>query len=200
MMPKMDGYEFCIKLKENLKTSHIPILMLSAKTMSDDWIKGIESGADVYINKPFKTDILKTQLKRLITSRQILFDKYSSGTNTFTTPTHTSSLDKEFIAKVLRFINENIQDSQLGVESLAEELLLSRSQLYRKIKALTGQTANEFIRKVRLLKAKELIEGGYDSIGEIGFKVGFSSPSYFTKCFKAEFGMLPTEIDKSDNL
>lgn len=200
MMPKMDGYEFCIKLKENLKTSHIPILMLSAKTMNDDWIKGIESGADVYINKPFKTDILKTQLKRLITSRQILFDKYSSGTNTFTTPTHTSSLDKEFIAKVLRFINENIQDSQLGVESLAEELLLSRSQLYRKIKALTGQTANEFIRKVRLLKAKELIEGGYDSIGEIGFKVGFSSPSYFTKCFKAEFGILPTEIDKSDNL
>lgn len=199
MMPKMDGYEFCIKLKENLKTSHIPILMLSAKTMSDDWIKGIESGADVYVNKPFKTDILKTQLKRLITSRKILFDKYSSGTNTFTTPAHTSSLDKEFIAKVLKYINENIQDSQLGVESLAEELFLSRSQLYRKIKALTGQTANEFIRKVRLLKAKELIESGYDSIGEIGFKVGFSSPSYFSKCFKAEFGVLPTEVAKSEN-
>ena len=200
MMPKMDGYEFCVKLKENLKTSHIPVLMLSAKTMSDDWIKGIESGADVYVNKPFKTEILKTQLKRLITSRQILFDKYSSGTNTFTTPTHTSSLDKEFIGKVLKYINENIQDNQLGVESLAEELFLSRSQLYRKIKALTGQTANEFIRKVRLLKAKELIENGYDSIGEIGFKVGFSSPSYFSKCFKAEFGMLPTEIDKPDNV
>lgn len=200
MMPKMDGYEFCIKLKENLKTSHIPVLMLSAKTMSDDWIKGIESGADVYVNKPFKTEILKTQLKRLITSRQILFDKYSSGTNSFTTPTHTSSLDKEFIAKVLKFINENLQDSQLGVESLAEELFLSRSQLYRKIKSLTGQTANEFIRKVRLLKAKELIENGYDSIGEIGFKVGFSSPSYFTKCFKAEFGILPTELNKPNDV
>lgn len=199
MMPKMDGYEFCAKLKENLKTSHIPVLMLSAKTMSDDWIKGIESGADVYMNKPFKTNILKTQLTRLIKSRQILFDKYTSGTNTFTTPTHTSSLDKEFIAKVLKYINENIQESQLGVESLAEELFLSRSQLYRKIKALTGQTANEFIRKIRLLKAKELIENGYDSIGEIGFKVGFSSPSYFTKCFKTEFGVLPTEMKRPEN-
>ena len=199
MMPKMDGYEFCAKLKQNLKTSHIPVLMLSAKTMSDDWVKGIESGADVYMNKPFKTNILKTQLTRLIKSRQILFDKYTSGTNTFTTPTHTSSLDKEFIAKVLKYINENIQESQLGVESLAEELFLSRSQLYRKIKALTGQTANEFIRKIRLLKAKELIENGYDSIGEIGFKVGFSSPSYFTKCFKTEFGVLPTEMERPEN-
>lgn len=199
MMPKMDGYEFCLKLKENIKTSHIPVLMLSAKTMSDDWIKGIESGADIYMNKPFKTEVLKTQLKRLIKSRQILFDKYSSGTNSYTTPTHTSSLDKEFIAKVLKYINENIQDSQLGVESLAEELILSRSQLYRKIKALTGQTANEFIRKIRLLKAKELIESGYDSIGEIGFKVGFSSPSYFTKCFKTEFGVLPTELERPKN-
>jgi signal transduction histidine kinase/DNA-binding response OmpR family regulator len=199
MMPKMDGYEFCARLKENLKTSHIPVLMLSAKTMSDDWIKGIEAGADIYVNKPFKIDILKSQLKRLIKSRQILFDKYSSGTNTFSTPNHTSSLDKEFIAKVLKYINENIQDSQLGVEFLAEELFLSRSQLYRKIKALTGQTANEFIRKIRLLKAKELIENGYDSIGEIGFKVGFSSPSYFTKCFKAEFGVLPTELERPEN-
>lgn len=199
MMPKMDGYEFCARLKENLKTSHIPVLMLSAKTMSDDWIKGIEAGADIYVNKPFKIDILKSQLKRLIKSRQILFDKYSSGTNTFSTPDHTSSLDKEFIAKVLKYINENIQDSQLGVEFLAEELFLSRSQLYRKIKALTGQTANEFIRKIRLLKSKELIENGYDSIGEIGFKVGFSSPSYFTKCFKAEFGVLPTELERPEN-
>ncbi|WP_299059145.1 hybrid sensor histidine kinase/response regulator transcription factor [uncultured Polaribacter sp.] len=199
MMPKMDGYEFCKKLKENIKTSHIPVLMLSAKTMTDDWIKGIESGADIYMNKPFKTDILKTQLKRLINSRQILFDKYASGTNAFKTPTHTSSLDKEFIAKVLKYINKNLQDSQLGVESLAEELILSRSQLYRKIKALTGQTANEFIRKIRLLKAKELIENGYDSIGEIGFKVGFSSPSYFTKCFKSEFGVLPTELERPQN-
>jgi signal transduction histidine kinase/DNA-binding response OmpR family regulator/sugar lactone lactonase YvrE len=199
MMPKMDGYEFCARLKENLKTSHIPVLMLSAKTMSDDWIKGIEAGADIYVNKPFKIDILKSQLKRLIKSRQILFDKYSSGTNAFTTPNHTSSLDKEFIAKVLKYINENIQDSQLGVEFLAEELFLSRSQLYRKIKALTGQTANEFIRKIRLIKAKELIENGYDSIGEIGFKVGFSSPSYFTKCFKVEFGVLPTELERPEN-
>jgi AraC-like DNA-binding protein len=87
----------------------------------------------------------------------------------------------------------------LGVEFLAEELFLSRSQLYRKIKALTGQTANEFIRKIRLLKSKELIENGYDSIGEIGFKVGFSSPSYFTKCFKAEFGVLPTELERPEN-
>ncbi len=196
LMPELNGYEFCSLLKKDLKTSHIPILMLTAKAMSDDWVKGIESGADVYINKPFEMKILRSQLKQLINSRQILFNKYVNTSATVTTPSNTTSLDKEFILKVLKYINENLSDTELSVENLAEELFLSRSQLYRKIKALTGQTANEFLRKVRLEKAKEMIESGNDSIGEISYKVGFSSPSYFTKCFKSQFGILPTEINK----
>ncbi len=194
LMPEMDGYEFCELLRQDLKTSHIPILMLTAKALSEDWVKGIDSGADVYLSKPFEMKVLRSQLRQLIRSRQLLFNKYFGTIVHTDIPDNASSLDKDFIVKVLKYIHDNIDDSKLNVEHLAEELLLSRSQLYRKIKALTGQTANEFLKSVRLEKAKEMIENTNDSIGEISFKVGFSSPSYFTSCFKTHFGILPTEI------
>ena len=108
----------------------------------------------------------------------------------------TTTLDNEFIQKALNYINENISETELSVEILASEVFLSRSQLYRKIKTLTGVSVNEFIRNVRLEKAKELIEFGNDNINEISYKVGFSSPSYFTKCFKEKFGYLPTHNNK----
>src|SRR5690606_18108494 len=111
---------------------------------------------------------------------------------------NTTSLDKEFITKVLKYIHDNISNPDLNVENLADELFLSRSQLYRKIKALTGQTANEFLRKVRLEKAKQMIESRDNSISEVSYNVGFSSPSYFSKCFKSHFGILPTELNKTD--
>ncbi len=194
IMPEMDGFEFCTQMRANIKTSHIPILMLTAKAMTDDWAKGIDSGADVYLSKPFKMKVLQSHLKQLISSRQILFDRYFNQTSNLHLPEKTSSLDKSFITKVLNYIHENIDDTNLNVEHLAEDLFLSRSQLYRKIKALTGHTANEFLRKIRLEKAKQMIVNGNDSISEVSFKVGFSSPSYFTKCFKSHFGVLPTEI------
>ncbi len=196
IMPEMDGFEFCAKMRENIKTSHIPILMLTAKAMTDDWAKGIDSGADVYLSKPFKMKVLQSHLKQLISSRQILFDRYFNQSSNLQLPEKTSSLDKSFITKVLNYIHENIDDTNLNVEHLAEDLFLSRSQLYRKIKALTGHTANEFLRKIRLEKAKQMIVNGNDSISEVSFKVGFSSPSYFTKCFKSHFGVLPTELKK----
>ncbi len=194
LMPEIDGYEFCTLLRQDLKTSHIPILMLTAKALSEDWVKGIDSGADVYLSKPFEMKILRSQLRQLVKSRQLLFNKYFGTLVNTDIPDNASNLDKDFIIKVLKYVNDNIDDSNLNVEHLAEELHLSRSQLYRKIKALTGQTANEFLKNVRLKKAKEMIETTNDSIGEISFKVGFSSPSYFTSCFKAHFGILPTEI------
>ena len=194
MMPIMDGFEFCERIKTNLKTSHIPLLMVTAKGMQIDKVKGIDSGADVYLNKPFNLKVLKSHLKQLISSRQILFDKYFNGIDKSIVSDSITSLDKKFINNVLRYINDNISDEKLNVESLAGELLLSRSKLYRKIKALTGDTANEFIRKVRLEKAKQLIENSEFTIGEICYKVGFSSPSYFTKCFKNYFDIVPTEI------
>jgi YesN/AraC family two-component response regulator len=197
MMPVMDGFELCLRVKSDIKTSHIPILMVTAKGMQIDKVKGIDSGADVYLNKPFNMKVLKSHLNQLITSRQVLFDKYFNSVSTTINSDHTTSLDKEFMNNVLNYINENINDEKLNVENLAGELLLSRSKLYRKIKALTGDTANEFIRKVRLEKAKHIIETTEYTISEVCYKVGFSSPSYFTKCFKDYFEFLPTEVRDS---
>lgn len=192
IMPVMDGLELCKNVKGNLKTSHIPLLMLSAKAMVKDRLEGIDSGADMYLSKPFDLDILKSSLAQLISSRQIMFDKFYTGINS-QGKEKTTTLDNEFIQKVLAFINENISDSQLSVELLSSKVFLSRSQLYRKIKTLTGVSVSEFIRNVRLEKARGLIEKGNDNINEISFKVGFPSPSYFAKCYKSKYGHLPTQ-------
>tara|TARA_B100000749_G_scaffold262965_1_gene236271 strand:- start:222 stop:815 length:594 start_codon:yes stop_codon:yes gene_type:complete len=193
-MPEMDGFEFCKQIKEDLKTSHIPVIMLTAKAMSSDKIKGIDSGADAYLNKPFEMKLLKSYINRLIESRQQFLENNINDKNKITLLDNTSNLDKTFMQKVLDYVNENLGEPDLNVEHLADDMSLSRSQLYRKIKAITGMTANELIRKIRLKKAKQMIESGSDSISEVGFKVGFSSASYFSKCFKNEFGILPTEL------
>jgi len=192
IMPVMDGLELCKKIKGDLKTSHIPLLMLSAKAMVKDRLEGIDSGADMYLSKPFELDILKSSLAQLITSRQIMFKKFYSGI-TKQGKEKTTSLDNDFIQKILHFINENISEPELTVELLSSKIFLSRSQLYRKIKTLTGVSVNEFIRSVRLEKAKQLIEQGNNNINEISFKVGFTSPSYFAKCYKIKYGHLPTQ-------
>jgi len=198
MMPIMDGFEMCSNIKKDLRISHIPVLMLTAKGMQIDRVKGIDSGADVYLNKPFNMNVLKSHLSQLINSRQILFNKYYNGVSDKELM-NTNSLDKQFITNILEYINQNINDPALNVENLADELLISRSKLYRKIKVLTGNTANEFIKKIRLEKAKQFLESTDYSISEISFKVGFSSPSYFTKCYKTLFGRLPTEVRGRDN-
>ena len=196
IMPIMDGLELCKNIKGNLKTSHIPLLMLSAKAMIKDRLEGIDSGADMYLSKPFDLDILKSSLAQLITSRQILFNKFYTGI-TNQGKEKTTTLDNEFIQKTLHFISDNISDPQLSVEVLSSKVFLSRSQLYRKIKTLTGVSVNEFIRNVRLEKAKTLIEQGDNNINEISYKVGFTSPSYFTKCYKVKYGHLPTQEKNS---
>lgn len=192
IMPVMDGLQLCKNIKADLKTSHIPLLMLSAKAMVKDRLEGIDSGADIYLSKPFELDILKSSLAQLITSRQIMFKKFYSGI-TKDGKEKTTSLDNDFIQKILHFINENISEPELTVELLSSKIFLSRSQLYRKIKTLTGVSVNEFIRNVRLEKAKQLIEKGNSNINEISYKVGFTSPSYFAKCYKIKYGHLPTQ-------
>jgi len=195
IMPVMNGLDLCKSIKANLKTSHIPLLMLSAKALVKDRLEGIDSGTDMYLSKPFDMDILRASLVQMINSRQIMFNKFYNGI-TPKAKEKTTSLDKEFIKTVLDYINNNISDTELSVEDLASKVFLSRSQLYRKIKTLTGVSVNEFIRNVRLEKAKELIELGNDNITEISFKTGFSSPSYFTKCYKEKYGHLPTHENK----
>ena len=192
IMPVMDGLELCKNIKGNLKTSHIPLLMLSAKAMVKDKLEGIDSGADIYLSKPFDLDILKSSLAQLISSRQIMFNKFYTGIAN-QGKGKTTTLDNEFIQKTLSFINENISDSQLSVELLSSKVFLSRSQLYRKIKTLTGVSVNEFIRNVRLEQARKLIEEGNSNINEICFKVGFTSSSYFAKCYRNKYGHLPTQ-------
>ncbi|PCJ96278.1 MAG: hybrid sensor histidine kinase/response regulator [Flavobacteriaceae bacterium] len=194
IMPEMNGFDLCAQIKKDLRTSHIPVLLLTTKTMTEDWVEGIESGADAYMNKPFNMRVLKSRLMQLVTNRQLLFNKYFNGISEISTNQNTSVIDKEFIQKVLNYMGENLHDPELGVETLANQFKLSRSQFYRKIKSLTGQTANSFLRKIRLQKAKLIIENGNTNISEVSYNTGFSSPSYFTKCFKDEFGILPTEV------
>ena len=195
VMPEMDGFELCKAIKTDASTSHIPLLMLTARTTIENRIEGIENGADAYMVKPFDLKLLKLRLSQLITSRQLIFDKYFGAISGTDEKINSSSIDKDFIQKLLFYINENISDSNLSVEELASQLKLSRSQLYRKIKALTGQTVNEFIRKIRLERAKQILISGNANISEACFSVGFSSPSYFSKCFKAHFGVLPSELE-----
>lgn len=195
IMPEMDGFEFCKNIKSDIKTSHIPLLMLTAKARIDNRMEGIELGADAYMVKPFNLRLLKLRLAQLITSRKLIFNKYFSVISDLPENVKTTSIDKEFIEKVLNYINENISDPNLSVEVLANQLNLSKSQFYRKIKALTNQTANEFLRNIRLQKAKQILELGSATVGEVSYKVGFSSHSYFTKCFKNHYGVLPTSIE-----
>lgn len=195
VMPEMDGFELCKSIKTDASTSHIPLLMLTARTTIENRIEGIENGADAYMVKPFDLTLLKLRLSQLITSRQLIFDKYFGAISGADEKINSSSIDKDFIQKLLFYINENISDSNLSVEELASQLELSRSQLYRKIKALTGQTVNEFIRKIRLERAKQILISGNANISEACFSVGFSSPSYFSKCFKVHFGVLPSELE-----
>ncbi|MBU3012833.1 response regulator [Polaribacter vadi] len=199
VMPEMDGFQFCNLIKTDASTSHIPVLMLTARTTIENRIEGIENGADAYMVKPFDLKLLKLRLSQLITSRQLIFDKFFGAISGAEEKINSNSIDKEFIQKLLDYINDNISDSNLSVEELASQLKLSRSQLYRKIKALTGQTVNEFIRKIRLERAKQILDAGNANISEACFSVGFSSPSYFSKCFKAHFGILPSEIETNKN-
>ncbi len=196
IMPKMNGYEFCKQLKNNLKTSHIPVLMLTAKAMTEDWVDGLEAGADVYLNKPFEMRVMRSQVKQLIHNRRLLYSKYVNTVIDENIQSEASSLDQQFLLNLINYIKTNLKDPNLNVETLASEFNLSRSQLYRKNKLLTGLSVNELIRKIRLQRAKDLIEEQEDMrISEISYNVGFSSPSYFSKCFKEIYGVSPKELN-----
>ncbi|MCR9251510.1 MAG: response regulator [bacterium] len=193
IMPEMDGFQFCEKIKKELSTSHIPLIMLTAKSSTKDHIYGIDKGADGYITKPFEMPLVETQIRQLLKSRQVLFDKYLSGISEMENSVNTTSADRDFLQKVISYISENISDSKLSVELLASEVTLSRSQLYRKMKTLTGLNVNEFIRRIRLEQAKKMITTGNVNINEVCYQVGFSSASYFTKCYKEYFGVVPNK-------
>jgi len=197
-MPKMDGNELVNRLKNDAKTSHIPIILLTAKAGQENKLEGLETGADDYLTKPFDIKELQVRIKNLISIRRTLQEKFSKAEYT-PKPNWKKlpSIDELFMNKVLKVIEDHISEESFNIESFGDEIGMSRTQFYRKLKAITGMPASIYLRTVRLSKAKQMIEEQQGTISEIAYSVGFSSPSYFTKCFKDEFGYPPSEADNS---
>lgn len=193
MMPEWDGVMLTEKIKSDERTSHIPIIILTAKNEQESRLDGFKAGADDYLAKPFSTEELNVRIKNLIEQRKLLAAKYKEKINVLPTPSNEVSLDEKFLQRVKASVENNISDCSFCVERMADEVNLSRTQLLRKLKALTGFSPNEFIRDFRLKKAMELIQSNTDTISQIGYQVGFNDQSYFTKCFKKQYGMLPSE-------
>lgn len=201
MMPVMNGLEFTEQLKTQSITSHIPVIMLTAKNLDEHRAEGYEHGADSYITKPFHSKVLLSRIENLLKQRRLLkihfenlFNQTSQSAEQEIAMSQLEDRDKQFLHQLHAIIQKNLSDSEFGVEDVGKEIGLSRVQLYRKVKAMTGSSVVDLLRKARLAKAKRLLESRSMSVSEVAYDVGFSAPSYFTKCFKEEYGMLPGEV------
>ena len=192
VMPKMDGYELCAKVKENTKTCHIPLILLTANNASEHVVSGYEKGADAYVTKPFDMSIIKAQISRLIKNRELIREKYMTQNFMVEVSQSNLSKDDEFIVKLRQLLEENLSESDFNVKKLSEDLNISTTHLYRKLKALTGLSPVEFIRVFKLQKACEMLSNTSLSIKEIGYGLGFNNLSYFVKCFREQFSVTPS--------
>lgn len=193
MMPGMDGIEFCSQIKSNIKTSHIPFILLTARTSLIFKYEGLEMGADDYINKPFNVKELQLKVKNLINSQKKLKEKFASQSIIKPSEITVSSLDEKLLKKALHIVEENLSNELFDIPTFCEELGVSRTMLFTKVKAWTNLTPNEFIQVMRLKRAAALLEQNKFNIGEVGFKVGFKNPKYFSKCFQRHYSVTPTE-------
>ncbi|MFA6457132.1 MAG: ATP-binding protein [Bacteroidota bacterium] len=194
MMPKKDGRELCKALKHDERTCHIPVILLTALAEKDDRIKGLSTGADDYLVKPFDAQELVTRVRNLLENRKILREAFGKTVPLKPGDISITSLDDAFLQKTLSIINTHISNPEFSVEMLAQGIFLSRTQLHRKLKAITNFSATDLIRHLRMLRAKELLEKNSATIAEIADAVGFSNHSYFAKCFQEQFGLLPNEV------
>lgn len=196
MMPVMDGLEFTQNLKTHTATSHIPVIMLTAKNLEEHRAEGYEHGADSYITKPFHSKVLLARIENLLKQRKLLKHLFQGTPEAELeiADSHLEDRDKQFMKQLHAIIQKNLSDSEFGVENIGKQIGLSRVQLYRKVKAMTGSSVVDLLRKARLAKAKRLLESRSMSVSEVAYDVGFSAPSYFTKCFKDEYGMLPGDV------
>ncbi len=199
IMPGMDGNQLCKKLKTDERTSHIPIILLTARSSEEDKTKGLAGGADDYIVKPFNVNELKARVDNLIKSRQQLRERFSREIKLEPKNVYISSIDEKFLQRVIKTIEENISDSDFGVESLSQAVRMNRVQLYRKIKSLTDQTVNDFIRILRLKRAAQLLKQSNLTVTEIAYEVGFSDSSNFARDFRKHFGMPPSAYTRKKN-
>jgi signal transduction histidine kinase/DNA-binding response OmpR family regulator len=195
MMPEMDGITMTSKLKADVRTSHIPLILLTAKSTEDSKLHGLSTGADDYLTKPFNKNELLLKVRNSITRQQKLREKLRADLISTAPKVSVLSADEQFLDKVKGCILARLSDEQLSVESLAEEIGMSRVQLYRKVTALTGLSVNELIRKLRLQRAAQLLEQKWGPVSQVAYEVGFSNLSYFSKVFKEEFNILPSEYE-----
>lgn len=194
MMPGIDGIECCRRLKSELQTCHIPVILLTACSLDEQRIQGYDGGADSYISKPFSSQLLLARVRNLIDSHRRLKQFFGDGQTL--AKEDVCDMDKDFVERFKSLIEEKMGDSGLNVEDLGKDMGLSRVQLYRKIKSLTNYSPNELLRIARLKKAASLLASSDMTVAEIGYEVGFSSPSYFAKCYKEQFGESPTDFLK----
>ena len=191
MMPVMDGLEMCRRVKEATATSHVPVILLTSNAQENQRAEGYDCGADAYITKPFSSKVLLSRVRNLLENRKRL--KYVYATMEDGEEHAGADPDRQFMDGFRRAVGEHLSDSSLSVETISSELGLSRVQMYRKVKQLTGQSPVEIIRVTRLKKAEHLLKSTKMTVSEISYDVGFSSPSYFSKCFKDYFGVQPGE-------
>lgn len=194
MMPIMDGYTLTKTIRSSSELCHIPIVLLTAKSSEQSVIKGLESEADAYITKPFSLTHLKAVLSSQLRIRQKLHKKFQKEISVNPSEVTTTSMDEQFITKATRIVEENLSNETYSIDDFCCDLTMSRTSVHRKITAITGLSTSDFIRTIRLKRAAQLVKGRVASISEISFMVGFSDVSYFTKCFKKEFGVTPTEF------
>jgi ligand-binding sensor domain-containing protein/signal transduction histidine kinase/DNA-binding NarL/FixJ family response regulator len=200
MMPEMSGLELCRKVKTNANTSHIPVVLLTARSKDEDMVDGLEHGADHYISKPFNIDVLKSVIQRAIESRQALKVSYSRDVAFNYGGMKLDSADEKLMAKFMSILQSNMSDPTMSVETLSRQIGISRVHLHRKLKELTALSPRDLIKHIRLTQAAHLLAASHVNVSEVAFAVGFSSHAYFTNCFRDQFGVSPTEfVDKAKN-
>lgn len=197
MMPVMDGLTFCTRLKQHEATSHIPVLLLTARSSEQQHIEGLQTGADAYMTKPFSADLLLANIASLLNNRQALrraFAAKVAEVDTVVSADGSSTPDSFFLNRFMKAMDKNLSNTKLKIDDLGDELGLSRVQLYRKVKALTGMTPVEILREARLKRAMQLLKTTDKTVAEIAYEVGFATPGYFSSCFKKQFDKYPTDI------
>lgn len=199
MMPKMGGFELCEKLKTDERTSHIPVIILTAKAEESDKLAGLETGADAYLTKPFSARELQVRVKNLIEQRRKLRKRFSQHTMLKPAEVAVTSIDQQFLEKIIKIVEAHIGDEQFNVESLADEAAMHKKQLTRKLRALTGLAPGQFILSFRLQRAAELIRKNAGSIADISYQTGFNAPAYFSKVFRKQYGCTPREYRERSN-
>lgn len=196
MMPKMDGFEMCNKIKCDERTSHIPVIMLTAKATNKDKIEGYETGADDYITKPFDSEVLRARVKNLIEQRKKLKEHFIKDGSFNLDDKNITQVDKVFLQKVVQVVNNHLSDTSFGVETFASDIALSRVTLHKKLVSLIGEPPSELIKRIRLSKAAKLLQSKHENISEIALDVGFNNPAYFSECFRKQFGVSPSQYQQ----